>query len=86
MLNFKKITEIVHLIMVHSYKQIFMPPLRILFNVIQTVSGGVRIQIPTYLHSLRMQINLRGDFRLEKIKITMVIRPLGEELLVAQSQ
>lgn len=33
-LNFKKIMEIVHLVMVHSYNQIFIPPLRILFNVI----------------------------------------------------
>lgn len=49
-LNFKKIMEIVHLVMVHSYNQIFIPPLRILFNVIWIVSGGVRIQIQTYIN------------------------------------
>ena len=63
--------------MIYSYNRIFMPILRILSNAIQQSMTGSRFRFrPVCLQYifLSMQIYLKGNLRLEKMKRTMVKR------------
>ena len=71
--------QVAHLIMVNSYTRIFELPVRIISNVIRTVSGGVKIQIQTCVTQVCISEYVdksQCDLRLEKKKVEWRTKPV----------